>query len=213
MKLFNFDNITLKKLGVSLIGIFLVCIGVAFNNNTLFGNDPVGIVYDGLRSFLSLEQSQLGTVSNYMNIVLIIILFIFGKRYLNIGTLLYLIPYGLFISIGSHIYPLLFNNDVTFHRYLGGFIGISLYYIGISLFVASDIGVDPFNGIMLTIRDRASWSIRKSKIVMDIVLILVGVLLGGKFGVITILTALTTGPAIQFLSQYFEKYIYGKVTD
>lgn len=213
MKLIKFDSITPKKLVISLIGIFLVCIGVAFNNNTLFGNDPVGIVYDGLRVYLSIGHSQLGVVSNYMNIGLIIILFSFGRRYLNVGTLLYLIPYGFFISIGSHLYPLIFNNASIIQRYLGGFSGISLYYIGISLFVASDIGVDPFNGIMLTIRDRAHWSIRKSKIVMDIILIIIGLSLGGKFGVITVLTALTTGPTIQFLSQYFGFYLYGQAKD
>ncbi|QIL46814.1 hypothetical protein G7081_06895 [Vagococcus coleopterorum] len=210
MKFFNSDVLSPKRIGVSLIGIFMVCVGVAFNNNTLFGNDPVGIVYDGLRTFLKLDHSQLGMVSNYMNVGLIIILFIFGRKYLNIGTILYLVPYGLFISIGSNLYPLIFNNDITIHRLLGALIGTTLYYVGISLFVASEIGMDPFNGLMLTIRDGFGWSIRKAKIIMDLVLILIGILLGGKFGVITILTALTTGPCIQILSQYFETKLYSK---
>lgn len=190
-------------------GIFLVCLGVSFNNNTLLGNDPVGILYDGIRVLFDLDRTQLGMVSNYMNIGLISILFFFGRRYLNIGTLLYLIPYGLFISIGSNLYSHLFNNNIDFHRYLGGVVGCTLYYIGISIFVASDMGVDPFTGIMLTIRDKAHWSMSRSKMTMDVALTILGILLGGKFGIITIFTALTTGPCIQFLSQYFKKKIYG----
>ena len=73
-----------------------------------------------------------------------------------------------------------------------------------------NIGVDPFNGLMLTLRDKTGWSIRRSKITMDVVLIIAGVLLGGRFGAITILTALTTGLAIQYLSQLFSQLLYGE---
>ena len=72
----DFPRITPKKLFVSIIGIALVCIGVAFNNNTMFGNDPVGMVYDGIRSTLHYNQAELGVVSNYINIGLILILLI-----------------------------------------------------------------------------------------------------------------------------------------
>lgn len=201
----DFPRITPKKLFVSIIGIALVCIGVAFNNNTMFGNDPVGMVYDGIRNTLNYNQAELGVVSNYINIGLILILLFFGRRYVNIGTLLYLIPYGLLVTFGSQLYQFLFDNDIYFHRILGGLIGCTFYYIGISLFVASNIGVDPFTGLMLTLRDKTKWSMRRAKVTMDICLIVIGFLLGGKFGIITILTALTTGPAIQYLSQLFEE--------
>ncbi|ALC89438.1 hypothetical protein AM500_06315 [Bacillus sp. FJAT-18017] len=196
-------KITPKRIIVSMIGIALVCIGVAFNNNTMFGNDPIGMFYDGIRNTLNFSQAQLGYVSNFINIGLIALLWFFGRKYVNIGTFLYLIPYGLLVSFGSQLYVSLFDNSILFHRVLGGMAGISMYYVGISLFVASNIGVDPFNGAMLTIRDKTKWSIQRSKITMDFGLMAIGFLLGGKFGIITIITALTTGPAIQYLSQLF----------
>lgn len=196
---------TPRTITLALLGIFLVCIGVAFNNNTQLGNDPVGIIYDGLRTTFNLEQAQLGTVSNYLNIILIVVLFFIGRHYTSWGTVMYLVPYGVFVSIGSYLYPLIFTSTSLMGRSLGGITGISLYYLGISLFVAADIGVDPFSGFMLTIRDYTGWSMRRSKITFDVGLIVVGVLLGGKFGIITILTALTTGPTIQALSTVFRK--------
>lgn len=204
------STITVKKVTLSLIGIFVVCIGLAFNNNTLLGNDPVGIVYDGVRAFFHLSRMQLGFVSNFINVVLIAFLYFFGRKYLNIGTFLYLIPYGTFISIGSYLYPIIFTNDQLVTRLLAGLVGTSFYYLGISIFVASEIGVDPFNGFMLTIRDFTGWSIRRSKITMDVVLTAVGFALGGTFGLITVVTALTTGPAIQFLSGIFKKIFYSE---
>ena len=196
---------TPRTITLALLGIFLVCIGVAFNNNTQLGNDPVGIIYDGLRTTFNLEQAQLGTVSNYLNIILIVVLFFIGRHYTSWGTVMYLVPYGVFVSIGSYLYPLIFTSTSLMGRSLVGITGISLYYLGISLFVAADIGVDPFSGFMLTIRDYTGWSMRRSKITFDVGLIVVGVLLGGKFGIITILTALTTGPTIQALSTVFRK--------
>lgn len=204
------STITVKKVTLSLVGIFVVCIGLAFNNNTLLGNDPVGIVYDGVRAFFHLSRMQLGFVSNFINVVLIAFLYFFGRKYLNIGTFLYLIPYGTFISIGSYLYPIIFTNDQLVTRLIAGLVGTSFYYLGISIFVASEIGVDPFNGFMLTIRDFTGWSIRRSKITMDVVLTAAGFALGGTFGLITIVTALTTGPAIQFLSGKFKKIFYSE---
>lgn len=196
---------TPRTISLAMVGIFLVCIGVAFNNNTQLGNDPVGIIYDGLRATFNLGHAQLGMVSNYLNVGLIIGLFLIGRHYASWGTLMYLIPYGLFISVGSYLYPLIFQSTALPTRILGGFTGISLYYLGISLFVAADIGVDPFSGFMLTIRDKTGWSMRRSKITFDVALIVVGILLGGRFGIITILTALTTGPTIQALSGIFRR--------
>lgn len=49
---------TPKTIALALLGIFLVCMGVAFNNNTQLGNDPVGIIYDGLRTTFHLEQAD-----------------------------------------------------------------------------------------------------------------------------------------------------------
>lgn len=196
---------TPKTIALALLGIFLVCMGVAFNNNTQLGNDPVGIIYDGLRTTFHLEQAQLGTVSNYLNVVLIIGLFFMGRHYASWGTLMYLVPYGVFVSIGSALYPMIFTSTTLLGRSLGGLVGISLYYLGISLFVAADIGVDPFSGFMLTLRDKTGWSMRRSKITFDGALIIMGVLLDGKFGILPILTALTTGPTIQALSSIFRK--------
>ena len=198
---------TPRTITLAMVGIFLVCIGVAFNNNTQLGNDLVGIIYDGLRATFNLVHAQLGTVSNYLNVGLIIALFLVGRHYASWGTLMYLIPYGLFISIGSALYPLIFPSTAFVTRALGGVVGISLYYLGISLFVAADIGVDPFSGFMLTIRDKTGWSMRRSKITFDLALIVVGILLGGRFGIITILTALTTGPTIQALSSLFRRHL------
>ena len=52
---------------LAILGIILVGTGVAFNAAAALGNDPVGIVYDGIRSALNLSSEQLGMASNIVN--------------------------------------------------------------------------------------------------------------------------------------------------
>lgn len=200
-------NINLKRCIIAEIGIFMIGIGVAFNAMAQLGNDPVGIFYDGIRSALDLNQQQLGLASNGVNVILFIILCLFGRKFINYGTLLYVIPYGTFVSIGTAIYPIIFPSDALIVKCLGGLIGCLLLYTGVGMYVAMEIGLDPMNGISLLLRDKLKLDYAKTKWIFDGTLTAVGFLLGGKLGVITVLTALTGGPGIQFAIKMAKRLI------
>lgn len=206
-KLIN-ENLSAKSVVISLIGIFFISVGVAFNSNTALGNDPIGIFYDGIRAILGLELSQLGFISNFINIGLLLVLFFLNRKLINIGTFLYMIPYGFFVSIGTKLHPMIFTNDALTTRLLCGASGIALIYVGLGMFIASNIGVDAFSGFFLTIAEKTGWSIQRSKITMDICLTIIGFALGGTFGLITVVCAATCGPAVQFLTAFFKKFLY-----
>jgi uncharacterized membrane protein YczE len=193
-------KINLNKILFALLGIFFIGVGVAFNAATQLGNDPIAIIYDGVRNTLGLTESQLGLVSNGVNFSLIALLFLIGRRYVNIGTLIYILPFGLFVNIGTSLYKTLFISDSSLIRIATGLIGSLLIYVGVSIFIAMDMGLDPFTGIVMVIRDKLNLDYKKVKIAFDVTLVIIGVLLGGKIGIITIFTALTAGPSIQWIS-------------
>jgi len=96
---------------IALLGIFFLAIGVAINASTKLGNDSVGILYDGIRNALNFSQQQLGLISNVITFLATLILFFIGRKYLNVGTLLYVIPFGTFVSIGTYLYNLIIKTD------------------------------------------------------------------------------------------------------
>lgn len=196
-----------KRVLIAIIGIFFVGLGIAFNAGTLFGNDPIAILYDGMRSMLGMAPEQLGLISNAVNIAMIVILFFIGKRYINIGTLIYILPFGFFVSIGTYIYNLVINQDSLVQRVISAFIGCSATYFGVALFIVVNIGLDPFTGVVMVIADKIGWNFRKTKIWFDIVMVLIGYLLGGKLGIITLITVATAGPTIQFFSDAMKRFI------
>ncbi len=209
-------NVNIPAIILAFVGIVLVGVGVAFNAAAALGNDPVGIMYDGIRSFLGLTSEELGLASNLVNIALMVLVFFTGRHYINIGTFVYIIPYGFIVSLGGKLYHLIFQVQTFPIQVLGAVIGCLLLYTGVAMYITADIGLDPFTGVVMVLRDRLKKEYRYVKIGFDISCILIGTLLGGKLGVITIITALSAGPVIQFLSDQMNKVreklrgIYGR---
>jgi uncharacterized membrane protein YczE len=112
-----------------------------------------------------------------------------------------MLSYGTFVSIGTKIYSLLFVGQELWTRILGSFFGCLFIYIGVAIFIVVDIGLDPMTGMAMVLKDKLKWEFRKAKILFDTSLILLGFLLGGKIGVITVIAALIAGPSIQFISE------------
>jgi len=88
---------------------------------------------------------------------------------------------------------------------LAGVIGCSFLYAGISLFIAMDIGLEPFSGIVMVIKDKFKLDFKTAKISFDIALIVIGFSLGGKVGILTLFTASTAGIVIQWATGKIQK--------
>ena len=200
-------KITVKTVCGAVTGIFLVGTGVAFNNRAGLGNDPIGILYDGMRVFAGLSDTQLGTATNIVNLILLVAVFIAARRYINIGTFIYLIPYGFFVDLGGRICSLIPPGEGTASRVFLSVIGCLLLYLGIGVNMTMDIGVDPFVGMVLAIADKTKRQFRVVKVATDIVCVIIGALLGGKLGIVTVITALAAGPIIQFFAGVVAKVV------
>ena len=194
-----------RKCLIAVVGILLVGVGVAFNAMAQLGNDPVGIFYDGIRNAMGLNREQLGLASNVVNIVLAVFLFFTGRRYLNLGTLIYIIPYGLCVDIGTFLYGRIFIADALWCRISGCVAGCLLLYTGVAIFIAMDIGLDPMTGTAMVIRDWLHWDYKKAKWLFDGCMTVLGFALGGTLGVVTILSAITAGPVIQYIAERVTK--------
>lgn len=195
-----------KKIVSALIGVFLIGVGIAFNNCAGLGNDPVGIVYDGIRVFWGMTGEQLGMASNVVNLTLVIVLFLIGRKYVSLGTLIYFLPYGFCVNCGTAIYKTLNVPQTLPMQILFGDLGCLLLCMGIALFIVVDMGVDPFTGIVLVLCDKTGKEYRIVKVLFDLACVIVGTLLGGKLGVVTVVTAIIVGPAIQFFAGIIRKY-------
>ena len=200
-------RISLATITISLLGVFLCGVGLAFNNCAGLGNDAVGIFYDGIRNALNLSIAQLGMVSNGVNITLLILVFIIGRKYISIGTFVYLLPYGFCVNAGTVIYEIIVKSDAFPIKVIFAICGTLLICMGVALFITAGIGVDPMTGFVLVLTEKSKKEYRYVKIAFDISLIIIGFLLGGKAGAVTLITGVCVGPCIQFFNQLFCKLL------
>lgn len=198
-----------KKISIvlAIVGIFFIGTGVAFNAAAALGNDPIGIMYDGIRNVAKLSPEQLGMASNIVNISLVVLVLLLNRHYINIGTLIYIVPYGTIVDMGRKIYYVMFKVQTLPTQIIGAGLGCLFLYLGVAMFIVADIGLDPFTGIVMVLRDKCKKEYKVVKICFDIVCILIGFILGGKIGIITILTAATAGPVIQLFADCIKKQL------
>lgn len=198
-------KVRVTKCIAALAGIFLVGAGVAFNAQAQLGNDPIGIFYDGVRNLLGLNPAQLGHASNVVNALVVVLLMFIGRRYVNIGTLIYILPYGFFVNIGTSLYQMLFVGDSMITRIFAVVIGCLSIYIGVAIYIVMDIGVDPMTGLALWIGEKLHWEYKRAKVLFDLCLTAFGFIMGGKLGVITVISSLVAGPMIQFFAHQIKR--------
>ncbi len=203
-------SILIKKILLLFIGITFISFAVAFNKCAGLGNDPISVLFDGLRNFIYnlTGYNSLGLATNIMNISLLIVLLFVGRNYVNIGTLMYALPMGSLISVGFYVYKILgINSDVLGWRIFSSVIGCFMLFLGIAIFIAVDIGLDPWAGITVYISNKLNKPYKVIKIVLDVICFLVGYLLGGVVGIVTIVAAIIGGPAINAMSMFISKRI------
>lgn len=195
------------KIIIALIAVALIGFGLAFNSSAMLGNDPIAVFYDGVRNLCGLPRESLGMVNNLINYIIVGIMFIFGRQYLNIGTFIYTLPMGSFINIGFKIYELLGISSTLNGRIFTALCGCIMLYLGIGIFISVNIGMDPCTGIVMMVRDRIKGEYKVSKIICDVCMLVLGFAFGGKIGAVTVISALIGGPTIQKVSEIFENKV------
>lgn len=197
----------LKKYVLALFGAAAAGFGMAFNSAATLGNDPVAVFYDGIRNTANLSPSQLGIATNIINYSLIVIVFLVNRKYINIGTFINTLPMGSFIDLGTLFYNSMKLPHTLPVQILTACMGCFLLYFGISVFISLEVGVDPITGVILTLQEHFQCSYKAVKITCDVITLITGALLGGKFGVVTVASAIVGGPLIELFSHINKKHM------
>ena len=197
---------------LAVIGAVLCGLGCGFINYASYGMDSIGLFYDGIRNVLKLSGDQIGTASLIVSFILSLFLWFADRKYVSFGSIIYIVMYGTFANLGSMLWEHIIKNDITFIRILISVFGLLILYIGLGIYIAIDIGVDAFTGVMLWLCNITRKDMKVVKIIFDLGLTVLGFLLGGTIGIVTPVSILIGGPCISFFTLriqavYFRKSI------
>lgn len=196
-------NHIFKRLILFFIGMTIIQFGVALFLKTNIGSDPFTVFNQGLAFLLNITPGQANMI---ILAVLICIILLVNRKYINIGTVICVIGVGPIIDLSLMIagyIPIESCSLIVKSIFL---IVISFVIaVGFSILKSADLGVAPNDNMYFIIRDKFRIQFKYARMGMDLGFLIIGYILGGVFGIGTIISALVTGPFVQFCMPYGEK--------
>ena len=177
-----------------LVGLAAIGIGVAFTKQANLGLGPWDVLGDGVAQIAGI---QLGTASIIIG-ALVMLLWIPIREKPGIGTLSNIFLIGAFMNMALAVIE---SATGILLQSAWLIAGLLLAGMGSVLYLRSELGAGPRDGLMLGLSRKTGWSVRLTRTALEIAVLAVGWLLGGAVGVGTVLIALTIGPVIQFISR------------
>jgi uncharacterized membrane protein YczE len=179
-----------KKLPQLLAGISLLGFGVAMMAAGDLGFGPWSVLAEGVGIQIGVA---LGTADILLGIPILLAWFIVRERP-GVGTLINVFGVGLVINAGTAVLP---DIDGLVWRSLVTTAGVIVIGIGVALYLAADLGPGPRDGLMTGLHRRLGWSIRRVRTTIEVLVLVLGFMLGGTVGVGTVLMAFGIGVVIQ----------------
>lgn len=193
-----------KKVIICTLSLILLGVGCGINIAARQGADPITVFYEGFGKFLNMN---VGLAVGLLNFSLVAFVFYVNRKYINIGTVIYLFVLGNFINFGIWMYNLLHIPNVFICQLIMSLIGCLFCFIGLGGFMAVDIGIDPWTAAAVILSKKINKSFRSVKIVLDGLTLFLGWIMGGKVGVITVFCVFAGGPIIQKSNEILDKLI------
>lgn len=186
---------TLIRWGTFLVGLLIFSLGITVAINVQhLGIHPWDVLNVALHDKVGLS---IGSWAIIIGILLIIVSWILDKSYIRIGTFLNAFLVGIFVDM----YMWLDFLPKATHTWIDVVIiicGIALMGIGGGVYNAAGVGSGPRDGFMLSISDKLRVSIRSVRIVTELMVLVVGLLLGGPVFLFTLIFTFVQSPIFQY---------------
>jgi uncharacterized membrane protein YczE len=190
--------VVLPRLPKLVLGLLLFGLGIAVMVQANMGLSPWEVFHQGISR---LTGMPLGTVSILVGIPILAAWWPLGERP-GVGTVLNILLIGTATNVGIAVIP---APDALAVRVVMMLAGVATIAVGSGLYLASDLGPGPRDGLMTGLHLRFGWSIRRARTAIELSVLLVGWIMGGTVGLGTIVFALGIGPLVQLALRVFDR--------
>jgi uncharacterized membrane protein YczE len=179
-----------RRLTQLVIGLILFGVGIGLMLQSGLGVPPWDVLHQGLATRLGLT---VGIWSIIVSAAVLLLWLPLGEPY-GLGTLLNAVIIGVVLDLTAIVLPDASSTLVAWVMLLGGTLLIG---VASGLYIGANLGPGPRDGLMTGIAKRGP-SIRLTRATIEIAVLIIGWLMGGTFGVGTIVFAVAVGPLVQF---------------
>lgn len=194
---------TVVRVIILMVGLCIAHLGVTLFLLADLGSDPFNVLIQGL--FRTVKKIEFfgflthGNVHMVICFVIILILLIVDRSYIKIGTILCMLCGGPIIDLFSIILTPLFEQFPQLPFKLAMLaLGCVILAYGMTIVIKSDAGTGPNDLVAVVISDKFKKKFSSIRMIVDFSFVLAGFLLGGSFGIGTIICAFLVGPVAGF---------------
>ena len=177
-------------------GLVLYGVSTAMFVRANLGADPWNVFHLGVARIFSLNIGMVMIVVG----ALVLLLWIPLRQKPGLGTISNVIVLGLAADAALALMPPI---ESLVARSFLLFAAILVNAIATGMYIGAGFGSGPRDGLMTGINARTGWSVRSVRTAIELTVLLAGWLMGGTFGVGTVLYALAIGPLIQLCLPWF----------
>ncbi|QIM41791.1 YczE/YyaS/YitT family protein [Leclercia adecarboxylata] len=188
----------LRRLLQLYVGLSLYGLSTAMFIRSDLGADPWNVFHLGVAKLLAMD---IGTVI-ILTGVLVLLLWIPLRQRPGLGTISNVIAIGLAADVALRFIPAI---DSLMVRSLLLVSAVIVNALATGMYIGAGFGAGPRDGLMTGINARTGWSVRSVRTAIEVSVLLTGCVLGGRFGVGTVLYALSIGPLIQICLPWFRQ--------
>jgi len=191
-------NRFLLRLLKLFLALLLYAVGVVLTLQANIGYPSWEVFHAGLSNIFGI---QIGTIGILVGLVICIIAVMAGEK-IGLGTLCNMVFIGLFINIflTIEVFPLLTN---LYFGILQMFVGLFIIAIATYYYISSGFGAGPRDSLMVVLTKKTKLSVGICRSGLEILIVIIGALLGGSFGIGTILAAVSIGIIMQLTFKMF----------
>lgn len=198
-----------KKIFILVTGLTIAHLGVTFFIQADLGTDPFNVLVQGVFRRVpwpDLFQWTHGRTHMLISVLIIGILIWADRSYVKVGTVICMALGGPIIDMFTAMLGGVINNSLAMPLRVGILIGgCMILAFGMTIVIKSEAGTGPNDLVAIVISDKSGKAFGIVRILTDVCFVAVGFLLGGTFGIGTVICAFVVGPVAQFFMPYSER--------
>lgn len=179
-----------RRLPQLVIGLGLYGFSMAMMVRAGLGLNPWDVLHQGLDAYLPVS---FGMVTVLVGAV-VLLLWIPLRQWPGLGTVANIVVIGVAVDVGLAVLPAPDHLAAKIGLLLGG---IVLNGLAGAVYIGSQLGPGPRDGLMTGLAARTGGSIRVIRTALELSVLAIGFLLGGTVGLGTVLYAVAIGPLVQ----------------
>lgn len=170
-----------------LLGVALVGLGIGLMVEAGWGVSPLDAFFSGVSNQ---SEFSMGIVLAVFSVAMVLVAWLFGIKP-AIGTLVCALGIGIFVDIARIAYSGLAPDDLPIPLMVVlWLVGLAIFCLGVIGLFASELGASPYDQLTKATAKVLRVSLGVARIILDGIALLIAFLLGGSWGVGTLVLLL-----------------------